>query len=82
MVQMGSIAISLLIYLLLIFLMKNVLNGIELFSTSYLPATFLIVVTAWGPPFLVQMVKKWIDPPEEQKLMKNREILAGTKMES
>lgn len=76
-IQMISIALSLSLYLLVIFLMKNVLNGIELFSTAFLPATLLIVAAAWGPPFLIKLVKSMVDPSEEQKLMRGREILKG-----
>lgn len=79
---MTSIAVSLILYLLLIFLLKNVLNGVELFSTAYLPATVLIVVVAWGPPFLTQTLKKIVDPTSEQKLMKNKEIMTTQGVES
>jgi hypothetical protein len=50
--QVISALLSLLIYFLLLFLLKNVLNGIELFSTAYLPSTVLIVAAAWAPPFV------------------------------
>lgn len=72
--QVISIAVSFIIYILLIFFMKNVLNGIELFSSAYLPATALIVAAAWGPPFVTEMTKRWMNPTEEQKLMKNRQL--------
>jgi len=60
--QIVSTLLSLLIYLLLLFLLKSVLNGIELFSTAYLPYTILIVAAAWVPPFVYEMVKRFIDP--------------------
>lgn len=63
--------ISLLIYLLLLFLLKNVLNGVELFSSAYLPYTIVIVAAAWVPPFVFEVVKRYVDPTEEMKLMRN-----------
>lgn len=74
MAQIISILVSLLVYILVIFLMKNVINGIELFSTAYLPETMIIVVIAWLPPFAYEIIKRWIDPTEEQKLMKNQDV--------
>jgi hypothetical protein len=62
--QIISILVSLLIYILVIFLMKNVIHGIELFSTAYLPETLIIVGVAWLPPFLYEIIKRWIDPTE------------------
>lgn len=58
------------IYISSIFLMKSVLNGIELFSTSSFPIALFIVAIAWGPPFAFEFIKRWIYPTEEQKIMK------------
>ena len=72
--QIISIFVSLLIYVLLLFLMKNILNGVELFSSAYLPETLLIVAAAWVPPFVFEMAKRYFDPTEEQKLMRNNSV--------
>jgi hypothetical protein len=61
-VQVVSIVVSLLIYVLSMFLMKKQLNGIQLFSTAYLPATLIIVLVAWAPPFMYEQLKRWTDP--------------------
>jgi hypothetical protein len=42
-----------------------------LFSTEYLPYTILIVAAAWCPPFIFEVAKRYIDPTEEMKLMRN-----------
>jgi hypothetical protein len=42
--------------------MRKTLNGIQLFSTAYLPATIIIVVAAWSPPFVFDQVKRWTNP--------------------
>jgi hypothetical protein len=42
--------------------MRNTLNGVELFSTAYLPATGIIVGVAWAPPFIYEFVKRLTNP--------------------
>jgi hypothetical protein len=61
------------------FLMRKQLNGIQLFSTAYLPATIIIVIAAWAPPFVFEQVKRWTDPTLEQKIMSESIILAEDK---
>jgi hypothetical protein len=61
------------------FLMRKQLNGIQLFSTAYLPATIIIVITAWSPPFVFEQVKRWTHPTLEQKIMSESIILAEDK---
>jgi hypothetical protein len=67
--QVASIAVSALIYVATIFLMKKTLHGIQLFSGEYLPATCIIVGTAWAPPFVYEQLKRWMNPTLEQKVM-------------
>ena len=50
--------------------MKNILNATELFTTSCLPVTLIIVAVAWGPPFVYEALKRIMYPTEEQKIMK------------
>ena len=50
--------------------MRNVLNGVELFTSSCFPIALLTVGVAWGPPFLYEKVKRCVYPTEEQKIMK------------
>jgi membrane protein required for beta-lactamase induction len=61
-VQVCCILVSVIIYLCAILLMRKTLNGIQLFSTAYLPATIIIVVAAWSPPFVFDQVKRWTNP--------------------
>lgn len=49
--------------------MKKTLHGVQLFSGEYLPATFIIVGTAWAPPFIYEQFKRWMHPTLEQKVM-------------
>jgi hypothetical protein len=49
--------------------MRKTLNGAQLFSSAYLPATIFIVMVAWGPPFMYEQVKRWANPTLEQKIM-------------
>ena len=44
--------------------MKNILNGSELFTTKCLPTTVLVVLIAWGPPFLYETIKRLMYPTE------------------
>lgn len=74
MLQIVSTLISLVIYVATIFLMRKTLNGVELFSTAYLPATLIIVAAAWCPPFIYQQIMKIADPTEEQKIMGQKKI--------
>lgn len=50
--QVVSTVVSLGMYTASIFLMRSVLNGVELFTSSCFPITLLIVGVAWGPAFL------------------------------
>lgn len=67
---MISTIVSVVIYICSIFLMKSVLNGIELFSSSSFPIALFIVGMAWGPPFAYEFIKRCMYPSEEQKIMK------------
>jgi hypothetical protein len=55
--------------------MRNTLNGVELFSTAYLPATCIIVGVAWAPPFIYEFIKRLTNPSEEQKIMSQKTSL-------
>jgi hypothetical protein len=52
--------------------MKKTLHGVQLFSVEYLPATSIIVGTAWAPPFIYEQLKRWMHPTLEQKVMKQQ----------
>jgi hypothetical protein len=39
-----------------------------------LPYTLLIVAAAWAPPFVYEVIKRYVDPTEEQKLMRNNNV--------
>jgi membrane protein required for beta-lactamase induction len=62
--QIVSTILSLVLYVVVIFVMKNIIHGIELFSIEYFPATIIIVILAWGPPFLYEIIRRWLDPTE------------------
>lgn len=73
--QVCSIAVSVIVYLCSILFMKKTLNGAQLLSTAYLPATIVIVFVAWGPPFAYERLKRWTDPTLEQKIMSQSVII-------
>lgn len=58
------------------FLMKSQLNGVQLFSTAYLPASMVIVLAAWAPPFVYEQLKRWTNPTLEQKIMSQNNIIS------
>ena len=61
-------------YLAAIFLLKNILNGVELFTMAYLPQTLVIIAVTWFPPFAYDLIRSWLNPTDEQKLMRNSQL--------
>ena len=41
---------------------------------AYLPYTLVIVAAAWVPPFAYELIKRQLNPTDEQKLMRNSQI--------
>lgn len=69
-IQIVSTAISVLVYILIMLLMRSVLNISELITTQALLLTLVIVLVSWLPPFLYKVLQRYLNPTDEQRVMK------------
>jgi phospholipid-translocating ATPase len=69
-IQIAATVASVLIYVLSMVLMRSVLNINELITTQALLLTLVIVLISWLPPFLYKVIVRYINPTDEQRVMK------------